>query len=163
MSADPERLVLFVRHAIAEERSEHVRDFDRALTATGTRRMKKIAAALVRIFPDPEAIVSSPYVRCAQTALLLRKAYGGTQLRTDAALGADAEPTEIAELVRASSERRLIVVGHEPNLTDAVAELLGMSCRRLTLKKGGCCAIAMREGEEARLEWMLPPRLLRRF
>src|SRR5205807_6049211 len=69
--------IVLLRHGIAEDRSADKPDADRKLTDVGKRRMKRIAKTLARIFPEAEALYSSPLVRAVETSQAVEKAYGG--------------------------------------------------------------------------------------
>ena len=58
---------------------------------------------------------------------------------------------------------RIICVGHEPNLSMTMRVLTMMSSEGgIELKKGGCYGLRLFKDGGARLEWLLPPRVLRR-
>lgn len=154
--------VILLRHGIAEERTAEKPDEERRLTEKGKQRMKRIAGTLARIFPEADAIYSSPLVRAVETSDAVVKAYGG-QLRrqlTDL-LKPAAGPDEFRRLLAEIRSEFAIFVGHEPNLSQIMLELTSMRANtQIELKKGGCYGIRI-EGDSARLEWMLPPRVLR--
>ena len=81
------------------------------------------------------------------------------------ALTPQSPPREFAELLRTISERRIIVVGHEPNLTANMLALCGLTNAgsRLALQRGGCYAVRIHGEEEGVLEWLLSPRILRKL
>jgi phosphohistidine phosphatase len=159
----PSKVLIIVRHGIAEDRSEEKPDNERELTAKGQKRMKEIAKRLAKLLPEPDALISSPYVRAVQTALFISKAYDGSvTVRTSDALTPGSSPEDFVSLVRSQDFRLMFVVGHEPNLTRGMCALTGMSGAGLELKKGGIYAVTI-EGEEADLEWMLPPRIVRKL
>lgn len=157
-----ERFFLLLRHGIAEERSSEKRDFDRALTPEGSRRVKEVSKAIAKLFPKGELIVTSPLARCTQTALLVQKAFGRTiELRTSDLLTPDSSAREFRKLVDELTQSRVIFVGHEPRLTEAMLALTGLK-GELELKKGGCYGVAMGQ-DGGSLEWILPPRVLRKL
>jgi phosphohistidine phosphatase len=153
-----DRFIVLVRHGIAEPRGAKP-DEIRRLTPAGRRRMKEIARALARIFPKPDRLYSSPLLRCTQTAESIAKAYGNLTTTTSDALRPDARPSEFRKLVHLTDEWRIICVGHEPALTALMRDLTKIE-GEFELKKGGCYGIRILESG-ARLEWMLPPGVLR--
>ena len=162
--ARDERFVVLIRHGIAEEPTAEKIDADRSLTTEGHAKMKQIARGLAQIFPRVVSIYSSPLVRCVQTGLWLTKGYRKkVTLTTLPALRPDGDPAEVIEVVRNLPDRRLILIGHEPNLSDTMAQWIGMPhVRALELKKGGC--YGLRIGPRGTtLEWVLSPRILRRI
>ena len=66
-----ERQVYLVRHGLAEDVSATGADFDRALTATGIRKMKAAAHGLATIGVQPARLIASPYRRAQETAEVL--------------------------------------------------------------------------------------------
>ncbi|MHB0969627.1 MAG: SixA phosphatase family protein [Thermoanaerobaculia bacterium] len=159
-----ERFVVLFRHGIAEPREDVSKpDAERSLTKEGNDRMKEIGRGLAELFPKADAIFTSPLVRAVQTALWISKGYGERiTVQTTNALIPGASPAELREFLAGTRERRIILVGHEPNLSTNCVDLTGLS-GRLELKKGGCYGIRIDEEGNASLEWMLPPKVLRRI
>jgi phosphohistidine phosphatase len=150
--------LILLRHGIAEDKGTRP-DEERELTEVGHRRMKQIARGLARIFPKAEAIISSPLVRARQTAEWVSKAYELPVEFSDA-LAPDSDAARFRKLVDGLTVRRAILVGHEPTLSAFMLALTGMQ-GEIELKKGGCYGVRVDAGA-ARLEWMLPPRAMRR-
>ena len=151
------KFLILLRHGIAEDATPEKNDLDRELTPKGRRRMEAIAAGLARVFPEAEAIYSSPAVRAIQTAQPVAKAYGLKIEKSDA-LAPGVSPRELVDQV---SVDFAIFVGHEPTLSALMQDLTDTR-GQFELKKGGCYGIAF-EGGSPRLEWMLSPRVLRRL
>lgn len=160
-----ERFVVLLRHGIAEERTEAKADEDRSLTPEGHARMKQIARGLERAFPKAQVIYASPLLRAVQTALWVSKGYRSrVKVNTSDALIPGADPKEFIEFLASIKERRIIIVGHEPNLSDNLMELVGVTAtRQFELKKGGCYGVRIYADGRALLEWLLSPRILRKL
>jgi phosphohistidine phosphatase len=160
-----ERFVILLRHGIAEERSPDKADEDRGLTAEGHARMKQIARGLERALPRVQAIYTSPLLRAMQTALWVSKGYRSrAPIRTTDALAPGATRRQFLALVKTIAERRVIIVGHEPNLSDSLLALTRLpNDAAVELKKGGCYGIRVLADGSGVLEWMLPPRILRKL
>lgn len=150
------KFLVLLRHGIAEDKTAEKPDADRELTDEGRRRMKRIARSLARLFPAAKAIYSSPLVRCVQTAELVAKAYG-LDVKTTDALKPDGNVADVRKLLPAADFA--IFVGHEPSLSAIMLDLTRMR-GEIELKKGGCYGIEF-DGTAGRLEWMLPPRVMR--
>ena len=178
MTADPEtprdddeeegrrdRFIVLLRHGIAEERTGEKTDEERSLTPEGHARMKQVARGLERAFPKAQVIYSSPLLRTVQTALWVSKGYRSrVKVNTSDALIPGASPKEFVEFLNGITERRVIVVGHEPNLSDNLTDLLGVDgANRLELKKGGCYGVRLRPDGTVVFEWLLSPRILRKL
>ena len=161
---DNEKFVVLLRHGIAEPHGARADDDARILTETGNHRMKQIGRGLAKRFPKADVIYSSPLIRCVETAEWVEKAYGSSiVVKTYSALAPDAGVDDLRALIDGSEARRIICVGHEPNLSTTMLAVTKMSSDgTIELKKGGCYGVRMFAGGDAQLEWMLPPRVLRR-
>lgn len=158
----PERFLIFLRHGIAEERSPDKKDEDRSLTPEGHARMKQIARGLERALPKAQVIYSSPLLRAMQTALWVSKGYRSRAgVNTADALKPEGTKKEFLALLKTIKERRVIFVGHEPSITEHVRALVGFAVPEL--KKGGCYGVRLTPDGKAVLEWLLPPRILRKL
>lgn len=160
-----ERFVVLLRHGIAEERTEAKADEDRSLTPEGHARMKQVARGLERAFPKAQVIYASPLLRAVQTALWVSKGYRSrVKVNTTDSLIPGADPKEFIEFLASIKERRIIIVGHEPNLSDNLMDLIGVTAtRQFELKKGGCYGVRIYADGRALLEWLLSPRILRKL
>ena len=91
---------------------------------------------------EPEEILTSPKERALRTTTLALEAWGGerlNRLRVHPPLyeGFDA-PQALDALARLGPDGRLLAVGHEPDLSNVVAELTGA---RIDLKKAGLAVV----------------------
>jgi phosphohistidine phosphatase len=154
--------IVLLRHGIAEDRSDDKPDEERRLTESGKRRMKQIARALAKVFPEAETLYSSPLARAMETSEAVAKAYGGeVGIHTTELLKPDADVKDFRRLLADANTQFAVFVGHEPNLTRIMLDLTETrSDSHIELKKGGCYGIRL-EGASTKLEWMLPPRVLR--
>jgi phosphohistidine phosphatase len=157
-----------VRHAIAADRGdEWPDDSKRPLTEAGINRFKEAVESLVWLGVDIDEIFTSPLVRAKQTATLLAHGLGNkTSVKTLDALAPGHSPRQVMnELSRAAKNHRIALVGHEPEIGELAAHLIG-AARPLPFKKGGLCYITIqgltsrRPGE---LVWFIPPKVLRRL
>lgn len=154
-----------MRHGIAEARNPAEKpDEARELTAQGKKRMRAAAAGLARLGVDPAEILTSPLIRCRQTAQIVADALGLDGPREDERLRPGANLDAVLDLIveRADADE-LLICGHEPDCSQIVADLVG----------GG--DIEMRKGSVARIELSAPrprggtliglhaPRVLRRL
>jgi phosphohistidine phosphatase len=155
-----------VRHAIAEERGAAWPDDEqRPLTADGARKWKRAARGLATLLPKVDALFTSPLLRTCQTAEALAHALSPSpKLQLFDPLRPDARPRDtIAALRDRHVKGSIVLVGHEPMLSELAAALLQLE-GPLEFKKGAAMALVS-EGlgtrGPARLEWFLPPRVLR--
>jgi phosphohistidine phosphatase len=152
-------ILYFLRHGKAGE----ARAFDddaRELTARGEAELEAAAPLWQRLNLRPEVVLSSPLPRALRTAELFCAAVGGTpeiddRLRPGAGWG---------ELARAMADhpaaRRVMFVGHEPDLSSAIALLTGAASVRM--RKGGLACIefyGVPEPGTGEVAWLLDPDL----
>jgi phosphohistidine phosphatase len=164
--ATPAELYL-VRHAIAAERGDDFPDDDqRPLTERGIARFKAVVQGLAAIEVTVDEIFTSPLVRAKQTADLLAAGLPGkASVKTLDALAPGHSPASVlAQLSRIARRRRIMLVGHEPDLGELAAHLIGAG-RALPFKKGGVCRIeveSLTSRRPAALSWFMQPRMLRK-
>jgi phosphohistidine phosphatase len=157
-----------VRHGLAEERGERYPDDSlRPLTNDGVGRMQEEALGLRVLGVELEEILTSPYTRARQTAEAIARGYGRTVRVTD--VEALAPGGGFEDLLQALEGRAglhsLALVGHEPDIGQLAARLLGAR-RAIAFKKGAICCIevpSLPPAGPGTLQWFLPPRLLRKI
>jgi len=158
--------IYLVRHAIAAERgSEWKDDTKRPLTERGVSRFKDEVKGLRRLDVALDEIFTSPLVRARQTAELLAAGLDGKPpVKVLDALAPGHTPAAVmTQLARVAKRRRIALVGHEPDLGELAAHLIGAG-RALAFKKGGICRIdlgSLTSKQAASLAWFLPPGVLR--
>lgn len=157
-----------VRHAIAAERGpEWPDDSKRPLTERGVERFREIVDGLVWLDAQIEVVLTSPLVRARQTAEYVASGLPSKPpLAVVDALAPGHVAAEIMEQVarEARGHKRVAAVGHEPDLGELVAWLLG-SRRAIPMKKGGVCRIDLDSltARHGTLVWHLPPKALRKL
>jgi phosphohistidine phosphatase len=115
-----------MRHGPAEDRAESGVDADRALTPAGRERVRGVAKLLVDKDEKPLRILTSQLVRAVQTAeiVALTTRYEGTvETRRELAPGGDG--VELVRHLVSEETKRVMVVGHEPDLSELVSNLVG--------------------------------------
>lgn len=148
-----------IRHGEAIERSAAVREEDRWLTPAGRDEFRANARRLAKKGIVPDCIVTSPLVRAVQTADILADVLGfGGEIRVSQELAPGFGVEGLFRLVDANgTPRSLAVVGHEPDLGEVVARLLGIE-GALPLKKGVIMALELEPSlpaEPARFRWLI--------
>jgi phosphohistidine phosphatase len=159
-----------MRHAIAAESAADVSDSQRALTAEGRNKLKQIVRNFKKLDLAFDLILTSPYVRAHQTAAMVAVAQGlnPKQVRISEALMPMGSPEAlIAEINAYPRVENLLLVGHEPSLSQLVGLLLaGDSTLDINFKKAGLCKLTVAQcinGRCAVLEWLLAPAQLMAF
>jgi phosphohistidine phosphatase len=157
--------LLMIRHAVAVPRgTPDMADDERPLTSKGRKRFREAAGGLAAIMKRPDALLSSPLPRARQTADLAAKAWGKVKVaETPALAGGTFEDLAVA-LAAFGANDLVALVGHEPDMSEVLARLLGTPMAdRLTFRKGGAALLdvpgPLQEG--GNLVWYLSPRVLR--
>ena len=147
-------VLYFLRHAEAEE-SGPSGDASRRLTDRGRERSEEVGRAFKTLGPGLSTIVTSPLVRAVQTAELVAKVLGAEVLR-EARLGGDVDITALQAIFRENDlPQAVMLVGHEPDFSSVIGELIGGG--DVEMKKGAVACLAVRGLVRggARLQWLL--------
>lgn len=157
-----------IRHGIAEERGPaYPDDRKRPLTEKGIEAMRDAVRGLDGLGVSFDLILTSPLVRTRQTADVVADGLGKkTRIVSCDALAPEGTAAGVVkEIARHDKAGRIALVGHEPNMGELAAHLLGARAA-IPFKKGAVCRIdfddraAKGAGE---LRWFLPPRALRKL
>lgn len=161
-----------LRHGIAEPRelAGGKDDGERALTREGERKMRQIAEGMKALDYSFDLILTSPLVRAEQTAAIVASVLRlQKRVRILPELSAGRRTKDLVEALRevATSFEKVLVVGHEPDLSTLIVRLVaGEANMAMTLKKGGLVKLTVttvRHGRCAVLEWSAPPSQLARI
>jgi phosphohistidine phosphatase len=154
----------FLRHGDAVETDEWSgADFDRPLTDAGIKKMTRAAKTIAALDLEVDFIVTSPLMRAQQTAEIVALALGLPDERRieDPRLGGGFGPNRLAEVL--ADHRKadaLLLVGHEPGMSRAVAHLVGGA--DLDFKKGSLARVDIPNPANLRgvLVWLVPAKVL---
>jgi len=155
--------VYFLRHGIAADRDEWKGDdFERPLTAEGRERMEREAKALAKLGLEPGVIVTSPLVRAKQTAEILADALKmRKKLVEDERVAQNFDRVKLAGVLQDhAGVDEVVIVGHEPDFSALVGDLVGGAA--IALKKGGlaCVELTSASAPAGELLWLIPPKVL---
>jgi phosphohistidine phosphatase len=125
-------VIWLLRHGDAEA-GEGKSDPERDLTAKGERQSIAAGNALKALGVELDVCLTSPKVRARRTAELACEALGTPIEEDDRLAGGDFDPLDLA-----AGRGEVMLVGHEPDFSSAVARVTGS---RVKLKKGGIAAI----------------------
>ncbi len=160
MTPGPVTLIL-MRHGVAEGPDLRDTDEERVLTKDGLAAAGLAARGLVALGIDPDVVVSSPLIRCRQTAKLVAEA-AGCPMEQDDRLKPGMTTHDVLDMVVEHPDARVIVMcTHQPGLSHALADLTG--CGLIGFKRPGAAVIRLdspRPGGGS-LMAILPPRILR--
>jgi phosphohistidine phosphatase len=153
------RQLWLLRHGEAEPHGTRA-DEERRLTPRGERQARAAGAALARLGMAFDVVLFSPKVRARRTAELAAGEWSKAErerLRAhDPLAGGFHAPEALAALSELPGDGRLLLVGHEPDLSTVVGELTGSG---VDLKKGGLAAVRL-EAVGGELAVLLRPREL---
>lgn len=157
-----------IRHGVAAERGEdYPDDSKRPLTGAGMSKLRREAKALNALEVSFDLIITSPLVRTRQTADIVAETLQAkpTVITSDALAPAGTPAAVVQELARHMKKARIALVGHEPNLGELAARLIGAKSP-IEFKKGAICRIDFEVFPPkgiGMLRWFLPPKVLRKL
>ena len=156
-------LTLYIlRHAEAEPEART--DAERSLTSKGRDQAKAIGRFCFEQGIFPAVILTSPLVRAQQTAKLVWKELGEKpKLGTAEFLSAGMKPeTAFTNFRKFSDSGTLMLVGHEPDLSEFIAASIGGSSESIRLRKAGLAKLTLPEAKSGvgTLDFLLTPKLL---
>ncbi|MGH2429423.1 MAG: SixA phosphatase family protein [Candidatus Limnocylindria bacterium] len=154
-------ILYFLRHGDAGS-PRRTDDDARELTDAGAAALRAAGPVWRRLNLRPDVVISSPLPRALQTAELFRQAIAaGDAPVVDHRLSPGAGWGELARAMADHPDaRRVMLVGHEPDLSSAVALLTGASSVRL--RKGGLACVefyGVPEPGSGEIAWLLDPDL----
>ena len=151
-----------MRHGPAEDQSPSGQDTDRALSLSGRERVRNVARLLAEADEAPLQIVTSHLVRAVQTAEIvaivtqLAERGGMVEVRRELAPSSDA--VALARQFIDEGRKRVLLVGHEPDLSGLAAALLGRFERGLD--KAMVLGLHVGGDSPTRLRFVLDPKTL---
>lgn len=157
-----------IRHGVAAERGDDFPDDSkRPLTGDGIAALRKEAKALDALGIGFDHIITSPLLRTKQTAEVFAEHLSSkpSVSNSDALAPAGSSASVLQELGKHMRKGRIAVVGHEPNIGELAARLIG-SRTPLEFKKGAICRIDFEvfpPKGSGQLRWFLTPKILRKI
>jgi phosphohistidine phosphatase len=153
-------ILYFLRHGQAEPASDGD-DEARHLTAEGESALRSAASLWRRVNLRPDVVLSSPLARARRTAEIASEVLGLPGPVADDRLRPGARWSDLAQAIAGQGDaRRVMFVGHEPDLSAAAAHLTGASSIRL--RSGGVACLefpGIPEPGGGELAWLLDPDL----
>jgi phosphohistidine phosphatase len=147
----------FLRHGEAEPHDARP-DVERRLTPRGEDQSRAAGAALSALELTFQLAVTSPRVRALDTARLACESVGCEPVVHEP-LSAGFDADDALELARAGPNKRVLLVGHNPDFEQVVHDLTGA---RVHLKKGGIAAVRL-DGSRGTLLVLMRPREIARI
>jgi phosphohistidine phosphatase len=157
-------LIYVLRHAIADDAKPGEPDSARALTSEGRKKLSSVLDRAKKAGVAPAVILTSPYVRARQTARMAAQALDckDAAIETSALVPSGSPELVWDEIAEYRSEQQIMVVGHEPLLSELVKFLLNSPALRVDMRKAALVAISfesLRGSPRGSLQWMLTPKV----
>jgi phosphohistidine phosphatase len=158
-----------LRHASAGvRRLNPLLDVKRPLDKEGKKHSLQLASVLNSLKLSFDLVVSSPLKRSLQTAQLVATETGYEQkILISNALAPEATFAQFQRLLReCAAYENLLVVGHNPNITQFLGQLVGAgsledgATARIRLRKGSLARLSLQRGP-AVLQGLIDPRVVR--
>jgi phosphohistidine phosphatase len=150
-----------MRHGKAAEVGRGGKDSERRLTPEGKRKTAASAEGMKALGLCFDLVLSSPYLRARETAEIVAKLQGVGKLveLTDALLPGAELGELIAEIACRKAAENVLLVGHEPMLSELISLLVaGARGVGVVMKKGALCELSIEQlkpGKCARIEWLM--------
>lgn len=136
--------LFFLRHGPAVEREAWSGpDEARPLTEEGERKLRKLRNGVARLAGSVDVVISSPFVRAKETALVVaRKLDFAREVEEEPLLAPGVDAKAVVDvLARHRDAKRILLVGHSPSLEAWIARLVGAPEPFVTLGKGGLARV----------------------
>jgi phosphohistidine phosphatase len=159
-----------VRHGIAVERGAPgvKSDEERRLTDEGKEKTREVAEGLAALGVEVDLLLTSPLARAEETAEILAAVLHPKRMKQTESLAPGFAMTDLCEAILAEGKaENVMIVGHEPDFSELISTLVwGDDSGGLVMRKAGVALLSLKtlppdEGGAA-LEWLLPPKVLRR-
>jgi phosphohistidine phosphatase len=142
-----------LRHGKADWPDWDKEDSLRPLTEKGKGELRRAAEFFKQIGVTPDHIVTSPLPRASQTAHIMQYQLGG-ELYTVKELSPGFEPHRLEVILK--RQKDVMIVGHEPDLSAIICHFTGAHVK---MSKGGLARLDFENSQQARLIWLLPPKI----
>jgi len=161
-------ILYIVRHGIAIDRTDPKAppDPERPLTAKGVQKTRAAALGLKELGVKPDVLMTSPYVRAAQTAEIFAEALGfpTAKVRVTDALKSTANPADFVKEISHLKAKEVMCFGHAPQLDQLISQLVGARGVFTEVKKAGVASLEHAGTHSSwRLLWLLTPKVLRQL
>jgi len=140
------------------------RDFERSLTVGGQKEVAHIAKSLKDMGIKFDFILTSPLKRAHQTAAIVSKIFKNEKKMKDwDELKPEGNRPELyRKLTQFKLQSSVLIVGHEPYLSDMISEIIfDGKGKHVVLKKAGLAKIGIISASpklHGELKWLLTPR-----
>ena len=162
-------VIYFVRHANPglKHFSDAAKDEKRPIDKIGEEQSHDVGRALAAIGVTVNVILSSPLTRAMQTAAIVSQELGHEEkLVIDDSLRPEATFDKFKALLNRHKDKpSIMVVGHDPSMTEFVNKVLsgGGPLAVIEMKKGGVAKVEKDIHRQAVLKWVMPPKVVQKI
>lgn len=160
-------IVYLVRHGPAVDPSDPASppDPERPLTPKGIEKTRAAMRGLRELGVQPDAMITSPYLRAAQTAEIACETLGfpRDKIRRSDSLKISSNAADLFKELARTRAKETMCFGHAPQLDQVIAYALGLRTVMTALKKAGvaCLDVDSFAPPRAQLVWLCQPKMLR--
>lgn len=158
--------IFVLRHGDANTGTKISDDFRRPISDVGVKESEAVARMLTVFEIKFDRVFSSPLKRARQTAEIATKSQKIRIMEIN-----ELKPEgNIEQILKILSEQKenstILMVGHNPLLTDLICNIIGCAQSSVSLKTGGIAKIkitSLRPKLSGNLEWLLTPKIIRKI
>lgn len=158
--------IYLIRHSDAENSSPSITDGERKLTQKGKDKIQKAAEGWKKLIPTFDFIVSSPLARALQTAEIVADVYKleKSKVIIDRRLKSGSHIDDVIEIASSLEAENIAFVGHQPEFSEHVSELISQTYAYIDFKKAAIAKINFynkaKKGKGL-LEFLIPPQIFK--
>jgi phosphohistidine phosphatase len=155
--------VLFIRHAAAADKAAFGgSDLDRPLTDEGRHEARQTFKVLADLYPQPNFVISSNATRARETADIFCSCFGKLKPIESSLLNPGCGFKDFRKLVSDLSGRPdfIVVVGHEPDFSHILGQIVADGGLRIDVKKGCCIEVDINSICKGELKLVLTPKAI---
>ena len=149
-----------VRHADAEKTQPGKKDEERRLSKEGKERIREAAEQWFYFVKKIDLICTSPYIRAVETAEIIAQCleYKGEIIK-EKVLAAGSLTKDLIELINLFYGNDILVVGHQPDLSEHISNLISLKGALVDFKKAAIAKISFNGKvnlSKGYLEYLIP-------
>ena len=152
--------IYLIRHGDAEKAAAGKKDFDRELTQSGRIKMKTASENWKNLIDKFDFIISSPLVRTIQTTQIIAEVLGITnKIIPDRKLSPGCRVDSIIEMANSAGGEDIAFVGHQPDMSEILSDLISSKGIIIDFKKGAIAKISFHNKVQlakGSLEFLIP-------
>ena len=135
--------IYLIRHGDAEKSGGGKKDFDRDLTPSGLTKIQNAASSWKALINNFDFIISSPLVRSHHTATVIAEIYDFKKdIILDDKLSPGSETESIIEIANSLKGENFAFVGHQPDFSEHLSNLISNKGAYIEFKKGAIAKIS---------------------